>query len=128
MKVKQILHLCLFGTLLTKVHSHAVEIRECFTNNGTLRVFFEHTHGNLTNTTLFPTIPGSLEIEEDADGFISVETVYPSGLEDHPSDRDALPGCYGPSTLVNSCYNVTFNNWVSSSILVLKGCYLICFF
>jgi hypothetical protein len=103
----------LVGTsLLTKnvVESHGVELRDCITDEGKLRIFVEHWHPDLTRAGE----AGHMEIRDDTDspnGPISM--LLPTGFINNVEDSETgLPGCAsGTSNLFKTCSNPQ-GNWV----------------
>ena len=92
----------LFGSLLVgictinSVESHGVEVRQCITDRGLLRVFVEHWHGDLSA----PSVARTMQIRDDTDGIGVPQTLYPVGLANNVANSETdLPGCVGTTEL-----------------------------
>ena len=98
----------MLGLRVVTTIAHGVQVRECITDRGFLRIFVEHWHGALS----YPGQAGTMKIRDDTYGIGEVQTLLPSGMANNVANsaRD-LPGCVGESELVTTCSWVE-TNWV----------------
>ena len=96
----------------TQVNGHGVEVRHCLTTSpaNNLRIFVEHSHGDLT----FSTQPGTMVIKNNMIGITS--TLTPSGIVNNidVDNGGSLPGCpVGVTpTVATTCLGQVKNDWV----------------
>lgn len=104
---------CLFFMILLKeVQSHGLEIRQCWSTEGTVRVFIRHWHGAAITD---PLSAGTLKVRNNIDGTVS--DINAEGILNSQQPLDSsLTGCEGGvnTTLVNDCNNhkPTNDDWV----------------
>ena len=97
-----------FGLRFVTTLAHGVQVRECITDRGFLRIFVEHWHGDLSS----PGQAGTMQIRDDTDGIGAVQTLLPIGLVNNVvNSATDLPGCVGESEQVTTC-NLAYSDWV----------------
>lgn len=101
MKFSKLPIFLLFGSL-AEVHSHGVAVYSCLSTIGTLRIFIEHWHGNLSSASS----AGTMTIQDNSNG--GTLTKVPDGLENDVEWQN-LSGCSGGSS-------PTPNNFCSSYV------------
>jgi len=89
------------------VHSHGVQVAQCLTTAGNLRIFIEHWHGNIGASSA-----GTMTIRDDIAGTQS--TTSPVAAQNRVQ-LSGLSGCAtGPPTSVSVCSSSAnrYNTWV----------------
>ena len=102
----------LLGGLVSQVHSHATEVRKCFTAEGSLRIFVEHWHGGWTTVTT--ATAGTMTIRKNHIDGTPSQTLYPKGVITNKA-AGSLPGCPTGDILVTTCGSLpgtSGNDWV----------------
>ena len=92
------------------LHAHTVQIAYCVTDQGSIRLYFEHWHGNLT---VAQTADAAVQmtVTDGGTGMTSNISVLPTGVI-WDTDINSLPDCKGPLNILSTCASAnTYNDW-----------------
>ena len=109
-KLRSFLLICFAIFLSSSLFGHSVQWAYCITNSGSIRLYGEHWHGNLSIAeTANATV--NFSVFDASTGATTNFSTLPAGvIFDTP--LGSLPDCKGPLTVVSSCASAnTYNDW-----------------
>jgi len=109
---KLLLTVILFTTVSFNAYSHGTQVAYCITNQGKIRVYIEHWHGNISPGNVTNALV-SIDVTDTSTGMTTNQQQVPDGVV-WDTTKDNLPDCKGPLTILSSCPGRAdvYNDWV----------------
>ena len=104
------LFIFLFLGSFASLYGHTVQISYCITDEGRIRVFFEHWHGNLTVAQTANAVV-NMTVFDSSTGMTTNFSSLPAGVVWDTGIND-LPGCKGGMNVLSQCNGANmYNDW-----------------
>ena len=91
--------------------AHGVQVAYCELNNGYLRIFIEHWHGNLSIGSLGSN--DNMQIQTTVNGSSSTQTINPTGTINNTT-KNNISSCGSSISILSACSGSanSYNDWV----------------
>ena len=95
------------GLFASQLSAHGTQVEYCFTNNGMVRIYIEHWHGNVTNFS-----QSMVNMTITVNGVATTMNVPASGFV-HDTPQGSLPDCSAPTVQLSECTvrSDNYNDW-----------------